>query len=71
MFAGRCTLATAGKKVSYISDQPDHALGLNAHGKNLAAAKTFLEWVASPAFASVYQDSLPGFSTGVPAGREL
>jgi raffinose/stachyose/melibiose transport system substrate-binding protein len=51
----------AGKKVSYISDQPDHALGLNAHGKNLAAAKTFLEWVASPAFASVYQNSLPGF----------
>jgi raffinose/stachyose/melibiose transport system substrate-binding protein len=50
-----------GQKTCYISDQNDHALGLNAKSKNADAAKTFLQWVASPAFAVVYQNALPGF----------
>jgi raffinose/stachyose/melibiose transport system substrate-binding protein len=45
----------------YISDQPDHALGMNAHTKNPAAARKFLEWVASPEFAQLYTNALPGF----------
>jgi raffinose/stachyose/melibiose transport system substrate-binding protein len=51
----------AGSKTCYISDQNDHALGLNAKAKNADAAKTFLSWVASPSFATVYQNALPGF----------
>jgi raffinose/stachyose/melibiose transport system substrate-binding protein len=45
----------------YISDQLDHAIGLNPKSKNIDAAKTFLSWVASPDFAAVYANALPGF----------
>ena len=45
----------------YISDQPDHALGMNAHTKHPAAARKFLEWVASKQFAEIYANALPGF----------
>ncbi|MEX6505220.1 ABC transporter substrate-binding protein [Jiella sp. M17.18] len=45
----------------YISDQPDHALGMNAHTKHPEAAKKFLQWVASKEFAQIYTNALPGF----------
>lgn len=45
----------------YISDQPDHALGMNAATKHPEAAKKFLEWVASQEFAELYGNALPGF----------
>jgi raffinose/stachyose/melibiose transport system substrate-binding protein len=45
----------------YISDHPDIALGLNAKSPHLAEAKAFLEWVASPQFANLYANALPGF----------
>ncbi|MBN9078076.1 MAG: sugar ABC transporter substrate-binding protein [Rhizobiales bacterium 65-79] len=45
----------------YISDQPDHALGMNAKTKHPEAAKKFLEWVASKDFAELYGNALPGF----------
>lgn len=45
----------------YISDQPDHALGLNAASKNKDAAMTFLKWVGSVDFATLYGNALPGF----------
>lgn len=45
----------------YISDHPDIALGLNAKSAHSAQAKAFLEWVASPAFANLYANALPGF----------
>jgi raffinose/stachyose/melibiose transport system substrate-binding protein len=45
----------------YISDHPDIALGLNAKSAHPAEAKAFLEWVASPEFASLYANALPGF----------
>ena len=45
----------------YISDHPDIAFGMNAKSKNAAAAKTFLTWVASPDFAKIYANALPGF----------
>jgi raffinose/stachyose/melibiose transport system substrate-binding protein len=45
----------------YISDQPDHALGMNAATKHPEEAKKFLEWVASKDFAELYGNALPGF----------
>jgi raffinose/stachyose/melibiose transport system substrate-binding protein len=45
----------------YVSDHPDIAFGMNVRSKNPDAAKAFLAWVASPEFAKVYSDSLPGF----------
>jgi raffinose/stachyose/melibiose transport system substrate-binding protein len=45
----------------YISDQPDHAMGLNAASKHKDAAMAFLKWVGSQQFAEIYGNSLPGF----------
>lgn len=45
----------------YISDHNDIGIGLNAKSPNAEAAKTFLSWVASPEFASIYANALPGF----------
>jgi raffinose/stachyose/melibiose transport system substrate-binding protein len=51
---------TAGD-TCYISDHTDIAVGLNAKSPNADAAKTFLSWVASPEFATIYANALPGF----------
>lgn len=45
----------------YISDHNDIAIGLNAKSPNAEAAKKFLTWVASPEFATIYANALPGF----------
>ena len=45
----------------YISDHTDIGLGLNAASKHAGQAKTFLSWVASPEFADIYANALPGF----------
>ena len=45
----------------YISDHTDIAIGMNAKSPNADAAKTFLSWVASPEFATIYANALPGF----------
>ena len=45
----------------YISDHVDIAIGLNAASPNAEAARTFLDWVGSPEFASLYANALPGF----------
>ena len=45
----------------YISDHVDIGMGINAASPNLEAAKTFMSWVASPAFAGIYANALPGF----------
>lgn len=51
---------TAGD-TCYISDHNDIGIGLNAKSPNAEAAKTFLSWVASPEFAEIYANALPGF----------
>ncbi|MFB2552716.1 ABC transporter substrate-binding protein [Ensifer soli] len=51
---------TAGD-TCYISDHNDIGIGLNAKSPNADAAKTFLTWVASPEFADIYANALPGF----------
>ncbi len=53
-------VAKAGDQC-YISDHTDIAMGMNASTKNPEAAKTFLSWVASPEFATLYGNALPGF----------
>ena len=45
----------------HISDHTDIAIGMNAKSPNADAAKTFLEWVGSAEFATLYANSLPGF----------
>ena len=45
----------------YISDHTDIAIGMNAKSPNAEAAKTFLEWVGTPEFATLYANALPGF----------
>lgn len=45
----------------YISDHNDIGIGLNAKSANADAAKKFLTFVASPEFADIYANSLPGF----------
>ncbi|RCS24012.1 carbohydrate ABC transporter substrate-binding protein [Phyllobacterium salinisoli] len=51
----------------YISDHTDLGIGMNAKTKNPEAAKKFLEWVASPEFADIYANALPGFFSLSPA----
>jgi raffinose/stachyose/melibiose transport system substrate-binding protein len=53
-------VANAGDQC-YISDHTDIAIGMNAKSPNADAAKTFLNWVASPEFATLYANALPGF----------
>ncbi len=50
----------AGDKC-FISDHPDIAMGLNAKSPHAEEAKVFLEWIASPEFAALYSNGLPGF----------
>ncbi|MFC3831481.1 MULTISPECIES: ABC transporter substrate-binding protein [Deinococcus] len=50
-----------GGKKCVIDDHPDIGMGINAASKNQAAAQTFLNWVASDSFATLYANALPGF----------
>ena len=45
----------------YISDHTDIGIGMNAKTANPEAARTFLAWVASPEFADIFGNALPGF----------
>ena len=45
----------------YISDHTDIAIGMNPKTAHPEAAKAFLNWVASPEFAGLYANALPGF----------
>nr|WP_321456077.1 ABC transporter substrate-binding protein [uncultured Cohaesibacter sp.] len=45
----------------YISDHVDIGIGMNTKTANPEAAKKFLAWVASPEFAEIFGNALPGF----------
>lgn len=45
----------------YISDHTDIGIGMNAATENPDAARTFLAWVGSPEFATIFGNALPGF----------
>ncbi len=51
----------AGGDTCYISDHTDIGIGMNANSPNAEAARTFLDWVGSPEFATLYGNALPGF----------
>ena len=51
----------AGATDCYISDHVDIGIGLNSASKNKDDARKFLNWVASPEFAALYANALPGF----------
>ncbi|GAB4439982.1 MAG: ABC transporter substrate-binding protein [Anaerolineae bacterium] len=50
-----------GADTCYISDHTDIALGMNAGTAHPEEAKTFLEWMTTEEFASLYANALPGF----------
>ncbi|HEV7308213.1 ABC transporter substrate-binding protein [Ensifer sp.] len=45
----------------YISDHNDIGVGLNAKSAHAEEAKKLLTWIASPEFAEIYANALPGF----------
>ncbi|WP_374625735.1 ABC transporter substrate-binding protein [Devosia sp.] len=45
----------------YISDHTDIGIGMNAKSANPDAARTFLSWVASAEFGTIFANALPGF----------
>ena len=45
----------------YISDHTDIGIGMNAATPNKEAAATFLNWVGSSEFATIFANALPGF----------
>ena len=45
----------------YISDHTDIGIGMNAATPNAEAATTFLNWVGSSEFATIFANALPGF----------
>lgn len=45
----------------HVLDHPEIGLGANARSAHPRQAKVFLEWVASPEFAALYSNALPGF----------
>lgn len=45
----------------YISDHTDIGIGMNTATDHPEAARTFLAWVASPEFAEIFGNALPGF----------
>ena len=51
----------AGDTECYISDHTDIGMGVNSASKNKEDAKKFLEWLATPEFAELYANALPGF----------
>jgi raffinose/stachyose/melibiose transport system substrate-binding protein len=51
----------AGGSECYISDHTDIAMGINSASRNKEDARKFLEWLATPEFAAIYANALPGF----------
>jgi len=50
-----------GQSECFISDHTDIAMGMNAASPNAEAARTFLEWMTTAEFATLYANALPGF----------
>jgi raffinose/stachyose/melibiose transport system substrate-binding protein len=60
-----------GQSDCYISDHVDIALGMNTKTKHPQAARTFLAWMTTPEFASLYSNALPGFFSLQPGDVKL
>ncbi len=55
----------------YISDHTDIGIGMNAATEHPEAARTFLGWVASSEFSTIFANALPGFFPLSDAAVEL
>jgi len=53
--------APEGQDQRYVTFHLDAGMGVNAASPNKEAAKTFLEWMATPEFAKLLANQLPGF----------
>lgn len=53
-------VAAAGD-TCYVSDHVDIGMGINKASPNQEAATTFLQWITTSEFASLYSNALPGF----------
>jgi len=53
-------LPKAGDQL-YVQSHPDMGIGINAASQHKKEAQVFLNWVASPAFQTIYANALPGF----------
>lgn len=53
-------VAKAGDQ-RYQQEMPDQGIGMNAASEHKEAAQTFLDWLATPDFQSLYVNKLPGF----------
>src|SRR2546425_3100359 len=51
----------AGSSTCYISDHTDIATGMSSKTRHPAEARTFLGWMTTPEFATLYSNALPGF----------
>jgi len=49
----------------------DAAIGVNKDSKNLEAAQKYINWVASPVYAELLMDELPGFFSYTPGSYNL
>ena len=60
---GRLPAAAAGRRrrIATSPTTPTSRIGMNAASKNKEDAKTFLDWMATPEFATLYANALPGF----------
>ncbi len=50
-----------GAQDCHISDHTDIGIGVNPASPNVEAARTFLQWMTTPEFATLFANALPGF----------
>lgn len=60
----------AGDQLSYCF-HVDAGIGVNAESENLDAATRYIEWTASPEFAQLFMEELPGFFAYTPGSYHL
>lgn len=63
-------LAKKGDTLQYCF-HVDAGIGMNKNSKHLEEAKTYMKWVASPAYAQLLMDELPGFFSYTPGSYTL
>lgn len=50
-----------GAQDCHISDHTDIGIGINPASPDVEAARTFLQWMTTPEFATLFANALPGF----------
>jgi len=60
----------AGDQLSYCF-HVDAGIGLNKESENLEAAQRYIQWTATPEFAQLFMEELPGFFAYTPGDYDL